>query len=76
MSFKFRQVPPWTAELAALEHLKKNMDLQWEKFCDQSSAFTFDWNFFILAGNKVMHKSLDEFQFQQNLTTDCGVTSP
>ena len=40
------------------------IDLQWEKDCDHSSAFIFDCNFFILAGNKDMLKRLDEFQFQ------------
>ena len=52
------------------------IDLQWEKCCDHSSAFVFDWNFFILAGSNDMHESLDEFQFQPDLTTDCGVTWP
>ena len=46
------------------------IDLQWEKCCDHSSAFTFDWNFFILAGNKDMHKSLDESELQPYATTD------
>ena len=33
-------------------------------------------NFFNLAGNKDMHKSLDEFEFQPDPTTDYGVTCP
>ena len=39
-----------------------------------SCAFMFDWNFFLLAGNKHMHKSLGEFEFQPVPTTDYGVT--
>ena len=77
MSLKFGSIRPWTAELAALERLKKMaIDLQWGKCCDHSSAFIFDWNFSILAGNKDMHKSLDEFEFQPDQTTDYGVTCP
>ena len=36
------------------------IDLQWEKYCEHSSAFNFGWIFFILAGNKDNYKSLDE----------------
>ena len=67
----------WTAEIAALERLKKSHQcLQWEKCCDHSNAFIFDWNFFILAGNKGMHKSLVEFESKPDQTTDYGVTCP
>ena len=56
--------PTMHCGLAALEQLKKiPIDFQWEKSCDHSIAFTFDWNFFILAGNKDMHTSFDEFEF-------------
>ena len=41
--------------------------------CDHSSAFIFDLIFLILASNKDNHKSLDEFDFRQDLTSDCGV---
>ena len=58
MSLNFGPTPPLTTELAALEHLK--IDVQ---SCDHSSAFIFDWIFFILAGNKDNHKSLEEFDF-------------
>ena len=34
------------------------------------------WSFFILAGNKDMHKIWDEFEFQPDQTTDCGVRCP
>ena len=51
------------------------MDLLWEKCCDLSSAFNFEWVFFILVGNKVNHKSLDGFEFRQDSITDFGVSS-
>ena len=47
-----------------------------EKCCDHSSAFIFGWIFFTLAGNKTHHKSLNEFEFWQNSTTDLGVSCP
>ena len=31
---------------------------------------------FILAGNKVSHKSLDEFEFRQDSMTDLGDSCP
>ena len=46
------------------------------KCCDHSSVFIFDWMFFILAGNKDNHKSLDEFEFKVEPTSDCGVNFP
>ena len=40
MISKFGEVEPWTAELAALERLKKKpIDLQWERCCGHSSVF-------------------------------------
>ena len=39
-----------------------------------TSAFTFDWIFFILADNADMHGSLNEFEFPPDPTTDYGVT--
>ena len=33
------------------------------EFCEHSSAFIFNWIFFILAGIDDMHESLDEFEF-------------
>ena len=44
-------VRPPTAELGALEHLKKSP----QTYNGSSSAFIFDWIFFILAGKKDMH---------------------
>ena len=58
MSLNFGPTPPPTTELTALEHLKIDV-----KSCDHSSAFIFDWSFFILAGNE---DNLDEFDFAQH----------
>ena len=41
-----------------------------------SSAFIFDWTFFILAGNNDSHNILDEFEIRPDLITDCGVSFP
>ena len=43
-----------------------------------SSHFSvvFDRILFILAGNEDMHKSLDEFEFRPDPTTDYGVSCP
>ena len=34
----------------------------------------FNWYFFIIAGNKDMHKMLGEFEFNPDQTIDYGVT--
>ena len=60
---------PWASE-------KIPIDLKWEICCDLSSAFNFKWIFFILAGNKVNHKSLDGYEFRQDSITDLGVSCP
>ena len=36
---------------------------QWEIYCGYSNSFIFYSIFFILAGNKDMHKGWDEFEF-------------
>ena len=36
--------------------------------------FTFNWFFFILAGNKDNYKSLGAFEFRQDSITDYGVS--
>ena len=41
-----------------------------------SKAFIFDRIFFILAGNKNNHNISDEFEFQQDPITVCGVSCP
>ena len=61
-SSKFSQIGPRTAELAALERLVKS---PWKKCLEHSSAYIFDWIFFILTGIEDMHESLDEFEFRQ-----------
>ena len=76
-SSKFGQIGPRTVELAALEHLEKiPIDLQWEKSCEHSSALLLNWIFFILAGNKDIHESLDEFEFQPDTTSYSRVICP
>ena len=43
MSSKFGPIRPWTAEIAALERLKKiPIVVQWEKCCEHPSTFIFD----------------------------------
>ena len=77
MSSKFGKIRPWTAELAALERLKKiPIDLQWERCCEHSSAFISDQIFFILTGIKDNHKISDEFEIQQDSIMDYGVACP
>ena len=80
MGSKFGRIPPGTIrtdELAAFECLGKiPVGLQWEKCCDHSSALISEWIFFIFAGNKINHISMDEFEFQQDSITDLGVTCP
>ena len=53
MSSNFGQILPPTLELSALACLKN---------CEHSSAFIFDWIFFIFAGNEDNHKVLDKFE--------------
>ena len=63
-SSKFGQIPPLTAELAALGRLKKNLHrLIMGKM--MSPLFLL----LILGGNEDMHKSLDEFEFLPGLNT-------
>ena len=53
MGSKFSRIRPGAYELPAPEHLEKiPIDIQWEKYCNHSSAFNFEWIFFILAYNK------------------------
>ena len=57
-----------TTELAGIERLKNPHRLiMGEKCCWHSSAFIFDWIFFILVGNQDNHKSLGEIEFQPEL---------
>ena len=73
MSLKFCRIRPRTYELAALEHMEKS---PWEKSCDHSSAFNFEWIYFILADKKDNYKSLNEFEFRQDPITYYGVSFP
>ena len=41
-----------------------------------TSAFYFDRIFFVLGSNKDNHNILDEFEFEPDLTLDCGVSCP
>ena len=47
-----------------------------EKSCEHSSAFIFNWIFFILAGNQDMHERLDEFEFRQDPNRNYRVNCP
>ena len=46
------------------------------KCCCNSSAFIFDWIFFILGSNKDNHNISHEFEFRPDLTADCEVNCP
>ena len=67
-SLKFRQIPPLTTELAALERLKNR--------CHHVISVDIDLIFFKLAGNKNMHNIMNEFEFLPERTTDYGVRCP
>ena len=76
-SSKFGRIGPRTGELAVFECLEKSLYTNsGEKFCDHSNPFILDCIIFILAGDKEMHKSLDEFKFWPDPTTDSGVICP
>ena len=68
MSLNFRQIPPLTTELAALECLKNR--------CHHVVSVDIDPIFFKLAGNKDMHNIMNEFEFRPDRTTDYGVSCP
>ena len=68
MSSNFGHIWPVIFELRALE--------QWKKWCLQLFSVTFDWIFVKLAGNKVQHKSLSEFEFGSDLINQFGVIHP
>ena len=69
MSLIFGEIRPWTTELAALERLKKSQRLIMKKMMPSYFLRFFHLILFILAGNEDMHKSLDEFEIRQDLTT-------
>ena len=47
-----------------------------EKRCLHFFSAVYDLILMIFAGNEDMHKSLDEFEFGQDLKTDCRVSCP
>ena len=59
MSLNFRQIPPLTTELAALERLKYR--------CHHVISVDINPIFFKLAGNKDMHNIMNEFEFRPDL---------
>ena len=73
-SSHFGQIRPRTAELAALERLKKIPYTYNGR--NLVSSFIFDRIFFIIAGKEDNHKSLDEFKFRPDFTMDCRVSCP
>ena len=68
MSLIFRQIPPLTMELSALERLKNR--------CRHVISVDIDPIYFKLAGNKDMHNIMNEFEFRPDRTTDYGVSCP
>ena len=74
-SSNYGLIGPQTAELAALERLKKNPHrLIMGKRCLLFFSAVLDRIIFMLAGNDNIHKSLDEFEIQSNLIRDHRVT--
>ena len=67
LSSNFGQIPPPTPELSALAHLKN--------CCEHSSAYSFDWIFFIFSGNEDNQQVWKEFEFWPDRTKRCRVTA-
>ena len=61
-------------ELAVIELWKTPIDLPWGKRSHRVFSAVFDRILFILAGNKIIHKSLDDFEFWPDPTTECRVS--
>ena len=59
MSSKFSKIRPWTASCLPLSVWKMAV-----KCCEHTSAYIFDWIFFILSCNKDSHEILDEFDIR------------
>ena len=69
-NLNFDLIRPSTAELAALERLKKNPHrLIMGKRCLHLFSAFLDRILFILAGNDYIHESLDEFEIQPDSTS-------
>ena len=76
-SSKLGQLRPQTAELAALERLKKphRLIIMGKRCCHFFSA-VLDQILFILAGNDDITKSLEEFEIRPDPTADHRVSCP
>ena len=66
-SLNFNLIPPPTPELSALARLKN--------CCEHSSAYIFDWIFFIFSGNEDNYQVWTEFEFWPDPTKRCRVTA-
>ena len=69
-SSNFGQIGPLTTELAALERLKISHRLIMGKSYFHASSLIFDRIIIKVAGNQDRHKSLDEFDFGPDQTTE------
>ena len=65
MSSNFDGIPPWTAELAALECVKNSM---------YNLVSTLARIFYILVGKEDNNYISNEFEFRPDLAKDCGVS--
>ena len=75
-SSNFSQIGPLTAELAAIQCLKKfPIDIM-GKCCLHASSFISDRIIIKVAANQDRHKSLVKTDFRQDQTTHFGVTCP
>ena len=75
-SSKFDQIRQTTAVLAVIERLENPHRLIMGEMSWSLYSLHVYWLFFILAGNKNMHKSLEEFEFQPDSANDYGVSCP
>ena len=73
-SSNFGLIEPPTANIAALERLKKIPIGLWEKRCLLIFSAVLYWILIMLAGNDNIHESLDEFEIQSNLIRDHRVS--
>ena len=70
MSSKFGQIRLLTAELAAIERLKKSPKTNMGKMVLPYFSAILGPILFILAGKDYIHKSLDEFEIRPDLIRD------
>ena len=68
MSLKFGQIQPLVSMVTDR--------VMMEKRCLHFFSAVFNPFLFIIAGNDDMHERWDEFEFQSDWTTDCGVSCP